>query len=226
MAGKSEVRRLLVIAVDGPSAAGKGTLAKRIANSLNLAYLDTGLLYRGVGAALLRTGQSPDQPENAEKAAKSLKPTDLSDPRLREEDASSAASRVAAIPGVRTALLGFQRNFAADPPPGPKGAVAGAVLDGRDIGTVVCPDANVKLFVTASLEARAERRHRELLSRYGTSIYSRVLEEMKERDERDRTRAVAPLAAAPDALVIDTTTLSPDAAFQVAVDHINRLWRG
>jgi cytidylate kinase len=226
MAGKSEGRRLLVIAVDGPSAAGKGTLAKRIANSLNLAYLDTGLLYRGVGAALLRDGQSPDQPQVAENAAKSLKPEDLSNPRLRDEDAASAASRVAALPGVRTALLGFQRQFAAAPPDGPRGPAAGAVLDGRDIGTIVCPDAPVKLFVTASLEARAERRHRELMSRYGTSIYSRVLEEMKERDERDRTRAVAPLAAAPDALVIDTTTLSPDAAFQVAVDHINRLWRG
>jgi len=218
--------RLLVIAVDGPSAAGKGTLAKRIANSFNLAYLDTGLLYRGVGAALLRQKQSPDDPEAAEKAAKALKSEDLSDPELRQEFASQAASRVAAYPGVRAALLGFQRGFAAYPPAGPKGRAAGAVLDGRDIGTVVCPEAPVKLFVTASLEARAERRHRELLSRYGTSIYSRVLEEMKERDERDRNRAVAPLAAAPDALVIDTTTLTPDAAFQVAVDHINRLWRG
>jgi CMP/dCMP kinase len=218
--------RLLVIAVDGPSAAGKGTLAKRIANRFNLAYLDTGLLYRGVGAALLRQKLSPDDPEAAEKAAKALKSDDLSDPELRNEFMSQAASRVAAYPGVRNALLGFQRGFAAHPPAGPKGRAAGAVLDGRDIGTIVCPTAPVKLFVTASLEARAERRHRELLSRYGTSIYSRVLEEMKERDERDRTRAVAPLAAAPDALVIDTTTLTPDAAFQVAVDHINRLWRG
>jgi cytidylate kinase len=226
MSGTGSGAGLLVIAVDGPSAAGKGTLAKRIAGRFNLAYLDTGLLYRGVGAALLRDGQSPDHPEAAEKAAKSLKSEDLSDPRLRGEDAASAASRVAAYPGVRNALLGFQRGFAAHPPNGPQGPSAGAVLDGRDIGTVVCPEAPVKLFVTASLEARAERRHRELLSRYGTSIYARGLEEMKERDERDRTRAVAPLAAAPDALVIDTTTLSPDAAFQVAVDHINRLWRG
>jgi cytidylate kinase len=218
--------RLLVIAVDGPSAAGKGTLAKRIANSFNLAYLDTGLLYRGVGAALLRQKRSPEDPQAAENAAKSLKSEDLSDPELRSEFISQAASRVAAYPGVRNALLGFQRGFAAYPPAGPKGRAAGAVLDGRDIGTVVCPEAPVKFFVTASLEARAERRHRELLSRYGTSIYARVLEEMKERDERDRTRAVAPLAAAPDALVIDTTTLTPDVAFQVAVDHINRLWRG
>jgi len=226
MSGTGSSGRLLVIAVDGPSAAGKGTLAKRIANRFNLAYLDTGLLYRGVGAALLRQKQSPEDAESAEKAAKALKSEDLSDPELRNEFVSQTASRVAAYPGVRTALLGFQRGFAAHPPPGAKGRAAGAVLDGRDIGTVVCPEAPVKFFVTASLEARAERRHRELLSRYGTSIYSRVLEEMKERDERDRTRAVAPLAAAPDALVIDTTTLSPDAAFQVAVDHINRLWRG
>src|SRR5262245_56590662 len=172
--------RLLVIAVDGPSAAGKGTLAKRIAGHFNLAYLDTGLLYRGVGAALLRKKESPEDAQAAEKAAKALKSEDLADPELRSEFMSQAASRVAAYPGVRNALLGFSRGVAAYPPAGAKGWTSGAVLDGRDIGTVVCPEAPVKFFVTASLEARAERRHRELLSRYGTSIYARVLEEMKE----------------------------------------------
>jgi len=136
---------------------------------------------------------------------------------IRTPEIDKVAAAVARLPRVREVLVARQRAL---------GGQGGVVMEGRDIGTVVCPDAIVKFFVTASLEARAERRHRELLSRYGTSIYSRVLEEMKERDERDRTRAVAPLAAAPDALVIDTTTLSPDAAFQVAVDHINRLWRG
>jgi cytidylate kinase len=222
----NKIKPLLVVAVDGPSAAGKGTLARRIAARFNLAYLDTGLLYRGVGVAMLRAGLALDDAAAAEITAKSLKSEDLYDPQLRDEDAASAASRIAVLAPVRNALLEFQRRFAAEPPPGPQGPAAGAALDGRDIGTVVCPEAPVKLFVTASQEARAERRHRELLSRYGASIYARVLEEMKERDERDRTRAVSPLAAAPDALVIDTTTLTPDAAFQVAVDHINRLWRG
>jgi cytidylate kinase len=133
---------------------------------------------------------------------------------------------VAALPTVRAALLGLQRRFAAVPPPGPDGQVRGAVLDGRDIGTVVCPDAPVKLFVTASLEARAQRRHRELLARNGKSIYARVLQDMKERDERDATRNVAPLTPAPDALVLDTTALNAEAALAVAVTFVGRRWRG
>ena len=132
---------------------------------------------------------------------------------------------MAAIPAVRAALLGLQRRFATDPPPGPDGRIKGAVLDGRDIGTVVCPEAPIKLFVTASLEARAARRHRELLARSGESIYARVLQDMKERDDRDAKRAVAPLIPAPDALVLDTTGLDAAAALAVAVAHISRRWR-
>jgi cytidylate kinase len=219
-------RRLLVVAVDGPSAAGKGTLARGIARHFGLAYLDTGLLYRAVAARLLRAGIDAGDAAAAEAAARAIDMTDLDAPELRDDAMAQGASKVAAIPGVRAALLGLQRRFAADPPAGADGRRTGAVLDGRDIGTVVCPQATVKLFVTASLEARAARRHRELLARNGESIYARVLQDMKERDDRDAKRAVAPLTPAPDALVIDTTALSAEAALAVAVAHIGRRWRG
>lgn len=225
MAGP-EPPSLLVVAVDGPSAAGKGTLARAIAAHFGLAFLDTGLLYRAVGARLLAAGQDPADAALATAAAEALQAGEIEPDRLRRDDVAQAASKVAAIPGVRQALLGLQRRFAAAPPPGPDGRVLGAVLDGRDIGTVVCPDATAKLFVTASLEARACRRHRELLAASGESIYARVLQDMKERDERDSKRTVAPLTPAPDAMVLDTTALSVEAALAIAVNFVGRRWRG
>ena len=219
-------RSVLIVAVDGPSAAGKGTLGRGIARHFGLAFLDTGLLYRAVAARLLAAGHDPGDPVAAEAAAKALQFLELDAPALRNDAIAQAASKVASFPGVRQALLGLQRQFAADPPPGPDGQVRGAVLDGRDIGTVVCPDAPVKLFVTASLEARACRRHQELLARSGKSIYARVLQDMKERDARDSSRPVAPLTTAPDAMVLDTTALNAEAALAVAVNFVGRRWRG
>ncbi len=205
-----------VIAIDGPAAAGKGTLARRLAETLGYAYLDTGLLYRAVGIRALESGVDLDDPAAVAAIARRLRPDDLARPDLRGDRAAEAASRVATIPEVREALRAFQRRFAARPPGGAKGAV----LDGRDIGTVICPDADAKLFVTASTEVRARRRHKELLERGIDSIYPRVLQDMKERDARDRTRAVAPLKPAPDAFVLDTSALDPDAAFEAALNFI------
>jgi len=202
-------RTAVVIAVDGPAASGKGTLARRLAARYGLRHLDTGLLYRAVGLAAARGGADPAA------AARALTLADLADPALREEGAAQAASRVAVLPAVREALRDLQRRFAAAPP--------GAVLDGRDIGTVVFPDAPVKFFVDATPEARARRRHRELLGRGVASIYSRVLQDMRERDARDRERTVAPLTPAPDALVIDSSTLDAEAVFELAVAHIDRV---
>jgi len=206
----------MIVAIDGPAAAGKGTLARRLAAHLEFAYLDTGRLYRAVGMAVLRAGGDPADPAAATRAAKGLSPAILDDPALKGDDAAVAASKVAAIPCVRAALLRFQQDFAHRPPAG----AAGAVLDGRDIGTVVCPDAEAKLFVDASVEVRAERRHRELLARGEASIYSRVLQEMRDRDARDRDRSVAPLMAAEDAFVLDTSGLDADQAFAAALDYV------
>lgn len=208
----------MIIAVDGPVAAGKGTLARRLAAALDCAYLDTGSIYRAVAAKLLEAGGDPEDPETAEKAARNLTPEDLERGDLRLESVSQAASKVAAIPAVRAALLDFQRDFAARPPGGCKGAV----LDGRDIGTVVCPDADVKFFLTASVEARATRRHKELLERGEQSIYARVLQDLRERDARDSGRATAPLTAAEDAVRLDTSTMDADQAFDVAREEISR----
>jgi CMP/dCMP kinase len=208
----------VVIAVDGPAASGKGTLARRLAAALGYAYLDTGLLYRAVGLALLRAGQDPADAAAAAAAAASIEAdsADYSDPALRDEETGKAAGIVAAIPAVRSALIDVQRRFAANPP----GAAAGAVLDGRDIGTVICPDADYKFFIEADIEERARRRVKELQDRGDAVIPARVLQEMKERDERDRTRAVAPLAPAADASVVDTTNLNADAAFALAMSFI------
>ena len=202
-----------VVAIDGPAAAGKGTLARRIAAALGLPYLDTGLLYRAVGRRVLDGGGDPGDPATAEAAARQLRPDDLRRDNLRGPEADAAAASVAAIPAVRAALLDFQRGFA---------TAQGAVLDGRDIGTAVCPDATVKLFVTASREARAERRFRELRQRGAAAIYGDVLQDMKERDARDSLRRVAPLTAAPDAVIIDTTGLDADQVFEQASDIIAR----
>jgi cytidylate kinase len=207
----------MIIAIDGPAAAGKGTLARRLADHFGLAFLDTGSLYRAVAAKVLKAGQAPTDTEAAARAARSLTPGDTKAPNLRDENVSQAASVVAAQPDVRAALLAFQRSFARTPPDKAKGAV----LDGRDIGTVVCPEPDVvKLYVHASPEARAERRFKELQGRGDSATYARVLQDMKDRDERDQTRGIAALKPADDAYDLDTTGLSPDQVFQKALAHI------
>jgi cytidylate kinase len=202
-----------VIAIDGPSAAGKGTLGRRLAEHFGYAYLDTGLLYRAVGMRVMTAGGDSADKATAVAAAKALSFHDLYDPELRDDEAARAASLVAAIPQVRRVLVEFQRNFAAHPPEGAKGAV----LDGRDIGTVVCPGADLKLFVTASLEVRAARRLKELRERGITSIHSRVLQDMTDRDARDSQRDVAPMRKADDAFLIDTTERDADEIFAAAL---------
>jgi cytidylate kinase len=211
-----------VIAIDGPAAAGKGTLAKRLAAKYGLAKLDTGLLYRAVGFKVLSQGGDPEDQAVGEAAARALDPVELANEALRTDEAAQAASKVSAIPGVRAALLDFQRNFAANPPALDDGTLAkGAILDGRDIGTTVCPTAEVKLFITASTEVRAERRFKELQSRGLEAIYARVLEDMVERDARDSSRSASPLAAADDACVLDTSELDADQAFAKALEFIS-----
>ena len=207
----------MIIAIDGPAAAGKGTMARRLAKHFNLAYLDTGLLYRGVGRKVLDQGGNPEDTDFATTVAEALEANDLNGDDLRTEEVGQAASRVSAIPGVRAALLQFQRDFAATPPAGTNGAV----LDGRDIGSVVCPDAPVKLFITASAEVRAERRLKELLGRGSEAIYARVLEDMMERDARDSSRATSPLEPAEDAKQLDTSDLDAEQAFTEALEFIN-----
>jgi CMP/dCMP kinase len=207
-----------IIAIDGPAASGKGTLARRVAEHFGFAHLDTGKLYRATGLGVIEAGGDPADPAVAERAAQTLDFSRLADPRLNAENVARAASVVAAIPAVRAALLEAQRHFAHRPPPPAKGAV----LDGRDIGTVVCPDADVKLFITASAESRAFRRVKELRQRGVAAIYDAVLQDMRERDARDSERRVAPLAAAPDAITIDTTLLDADRVFEQASDLIAR----
>jgi cytidylate kinase len=206
----------VIIAIDGPAAAGKGTLGRRLAETLNLAYLDTGSIYRALAAKLLEAGHEASEEAAAVAAARSLRAEDLLRPDLRSEPVGRAASQVAANPAVRRELLAFQRRFAAHPPDGK----AGAVLDGRDIGTVVCPDADAKLYVTASLEERARRRHQELRERGEASIYARVLADMRERDTRDSARSVAPLKPSDDAFRLDTDHLDIDAAFAAALAFV------
>jgi len=210
------IRTSMIIAIDGPGAAGKGTLARRLAQALDLAYLDTGQLYRAVAAKVLDAGADPAAPAAAEAAARAISLQDLDRPDLRREAVSQGASQVAAIPGVRAALLDLQRSFAQAPPGGKRGAV----LDGRDIGTVVCPVADVKFFVTASLDTRAARRQKELRGRGEPSIYARVKQEMQERDTRDSARATAPLKPAADAVLLDTSGMDADGAFRAAMDII------
>lgn len=209
-------KRGFVITVDGPSAAGKGTLARRLAQHFGYDFLDTGSLYRGVGLAVLRQGLDPADEKAATAAAKALKPDILADPAIRSESTSTAASKVAAIPSVRAAILNWQRDFARDAARNS----GGAVLDGRDIGTVVCPDADAKLFITASQEARAERRVKELQARGETAIYARVLQDMQERDARDQGRSISPTKPATDALIIDTSDLTADQVFERALAFI------
>ncbi len=193
-----------IIAIDGPAAAGKGTLARRLAAHLGLPYLDTGLLYRAVGRRVLDRGDRPSDPATAEREARGLRPEDLERTDLRGPEADAAAAAVASVPGVRAALLAFQRDF---------GAARGAVLDGRDIGTVVFPAADLKLFVIATPEARAQRRWLELHDRGLQADLMEVERDIRARDAQDAARAIAPLRPAGDAVVIDTTTLDRDAAF-------------
>jgi cytidylate kinase len=207
-----------VVAIDGPAASGKGTLARRIARHFDFAHLDTGKLYRATALAILDAGGDPYDAPTAEKAARNLDLSCLGDRRLRGDEVAGAASIVAAIPAVRAALFEAQRHFASHPP----GSAKGAVLDGRDIGTVVCPQATVKLFIVASVESRADRRVKELRESGAKAIYGTVLQGMKERDARDSGRRVAPLSAAPDAVTIDTTLLDPDQVFERASDIIAR----
>jgi cytidylate kinase len=211
----------LTIAIDGPAAAGKGTLARRLAAEYDLAYLDSGSLYRGTALSLLRDGVESPDPSAAVAAAQKLRPELLTDPELRAEATGRLASQVAAIPPVRAALLDWQRDFAQRPPAGKRGAV----LDGRDIGTVVLPDAMVKLFITASDEARATRRFKELQAKGESAIYPRVLEDMRERDSRDTARSTAPMRPAEDALIIDTSALDADQVFRLAKDRIDQIIR-
>ena len=211
------MKKPFVIALDGPAAAGKGTLARRLAAHYNLAYLDTGALYRAVGLAVLRRGKDPSDPVAATTAAQTLDAALLDDPALRSAAAGDAASKVAAIPTVRAALLDWQRRFAAAPQAAGDGIFrSGSVLDGRDIGTVICPAADVKFFVTASPEARATRRLKELQARGEKAIYARVLEDIGERDARDAARADAPMKAAADAVHLDTSDLDIDQMFAKA----------
>lgn len=210
-----------VIAIDGPAGAGKGTLALRLAAHFGYAHLDTGLLYRAVGMKLLRAGGQISDPAAATQAARTLQLHDLECEGLRSDEAAVAASKVAAMATVRHALLQFQQDFAARPP----NAAAGAVLDGRDIGTVVCPWAPIKLFVTAAVEIRASRRVRELRERGLQAIEDQVLRDMQDRDARDSGRLASPLQPAVDSFVIDTGGLDADAVADVAIAHIDATGR-
>jgi cytidylate kinase len=202
----------MIIAIDGPAASGKGTLAKRLAAHFGLPHLDTGLLYRAVARTILDRNADLSHEATATAIAQSLDTAHLDDPRLREREMGEAASLVSGFRPVRDALIEFQRRFAAQLP--------GAVLDGRDIGTVVCPTAEVKLFVTATPEERARRRHLELVARDEPADFTAILEDIRRRDERDIARPVAPLRPAPDAMVLDTTFLDPDAAFRKALEVV------
>ena len=192
-------------------------MARRLADALGFAHLDTGLLYRAVARLVLDGGGDPADGAAAARAARGLGAGDLERQGLRDETLAAAASVVAADAGVRAALLDFQRRFAAAPP----GGAAGAVLDGRDIGTVVCPGAAVKIFLDARVDVRARRRLRELLDRGARGIYPEVLRDMEARDARDRGRAAAPLAPAEDAFVIDSSNMDADQAFREALAHFH-----
>lgn len=204
----------LVIAIDGPAASGKGTLARRLAEYFDLPHLDTGLLYRATACALLDEGLPLDDEEAATAAARGLSLTDFDDGRLRSREMGEAASVVATLPQVRAELVDLQRHFAA--------REEGAVLDGRDIGTVICPGARVKIFVTATPETRAQRRALELARRGEEVDYPTILADVKRRDERDSARAVAPLKPAVDAVTLDTSDLDIEAAFREAVAIVEK----
>ena len=202
----------MIIAIDGPAASGKGTLGKRLAAHYGLRHLDTGLIYRAVAKALLDAGRRPDDTKAAIAAAKALDPAQFDEVALKGQGVGDAASIVSAIPEVRAALVDFQRDFAAKPP--------GAVLDGRDIGTVICPNADVKIYVTAAPEVRARRRTAEYRAQGKKIDEATVLADIVKRDERDQNRPAAPLKQAADAHLLETTHLDIDAAIRAAIDIV------
>ena len=206
----------MIVAIDGPAASGKGTIAKKLAEYFNLSYLDTGILYRAVALQLLTKGMNEKDSQSAEKVARQVSIASIDHTGIRAQAVSDLASKIATIPGVREELLDRQRRFAQNPDPGKDGAI----LDGRDIGTVVCPHADFKIFIMADLEIRAKRRWKELLQSDPTVIYCEVLEEMRSRDERDTNRKDAPLAVTSGALVIDTSNNSIDVSFNEAKNWI------
>lgn len=208
----------MLIAIDGPAASGKGTLARRLARHFHVPHLDTGLLYRATAAGVLDRGERLENVEQAVAVARGLALTDFDEDRLRGRDMGEAASVVAAIPEVRAALIEAQRRFAARP--------EGAVLDGRDIGTVICPDAPVKIFVTAAPETRAQRRALELAGRGETVDFAAILDDIRKRDERDSGRSSAPLKAAADAITLDTTKLGVEEAFAAALKIVTEKTAG
>ncbi|HEY1152381.1 MAG TPA: (d)CMP kinase [Pseudolabrys sp.] len=208
----------MIIAIDGPAASGKGTLAKRLAAHYGLPHLDTGLLYRAVGKAVIDRGGDPADAAAAAAAAQALDLAHIDEIALKADQFGNAASVVGAIPGVREALLAFQRRFAATP--------GGAVLDGRDIGTVIAPQAEVKIFVTASPEARAERRLKELIGRGEAADAATVLADIRKRDARDAERTVAPFRPADDAHLLDTTHLAIEPAVRAALDIVEAFRAG
>jgi cytidylate kinase len=208
----------MIIAIDGPAASGKGTLGKRLAAHYGLRHLDTGLIYRAVAKAVLDDGGRPDDPAAAVGAARALDPSRFDETILKTPAVGEAASIVSAIPELRAVLVDFQRGFAAKAP--------GAVLDGRDIGTVICPDADVKIYVTAEPEARARRRTAEYQAQGQKIDETAVLADIKRRDERDQNRATAPLKPAPDAHLLDTTHLGIDAAIRAAIDIVEAVRAG
>ena len=209
-----------VIAVDGTAASGKGTLARRLARQLGYAYLDTGLLYRATGFMTLSLYPAREDvtEDMAIEAVQAITPETMENPALRDEETTQRASKVAAMPLVRAALIEQQRNFAKNPPDSAKGAI----LDGRDIGTIICPDADHKIYVDADVEIRAARRVKELLERGDEAIHARVLQDMRERDARDSSRSVAPLVPADDAFIMDTTRMDANAAFAAALEFISK----
>ncbi len=208
----------MIIAIDGPAASGKGTLARRLAQHYGYRHLDTGVIYRAVAHALLQKGVDLQDERLAVKAAMELDPEALGNPALKSHDVGSAASVVSAIPAVRAVLLDFQRQFAASPP--------GAVLDGRDIGTVICPNAEVKIFVVADPRVRAHRRALEAKARGEEADEAKILEDIIQRDERDQNRASAPLKQAEDAYLLDNTNLDIEAGVRAAIDIVEAVRAG
>ena len=208
----------MIIAIDGPAASGKGTLGKRLAHHYGFRHLDTGVIYRAVAQALLEAGADLTDEVRAVAAAMELDPEKFGNPVLKTQKVGDAASVVSAIPKVREALISFQRQFAADPP--------GAVLDGRDIGTVICPNAEVKIFVVADPHVRARRRTLEALARGETADEAAVLADILKRDERDQNRATAPLRAAPDAVLLDNSHLDIESGVRAAIDIVEAVRAG
>ncbi len=214
-----------IIAIDGPAASGKGTLSRSIAKELNFAHMDTGALYRAVAYEVLHNKGTPENEEDALRGCASLEAKlasateqPLDNPDLRKDETGSAASKVASLQGVRDRLIGLQRSFAKDPGNG----YDGAILDGRDIGTVICPNAPLKLYITAKSEIRAQRRMKELQSKGLDATYSTVLEEMRARDARDRGRKTAPLKLAEDAVTIDSSDKSADEMLEIALNYARK----